>query len=345
MEVRSEPRCWLVLTFGDDRSYAGNLGYDDDPRTVYRYDSDVQNHMRVSTSDVFVIRDRRQLIGVAIVEDIRTSETTKVRQRCPVCSSTTLAERSTIKPRFRCARKHEFDEPTRESAPCTAYEARLGGFVEAVDAVPVAALRAACLRYTAQSSIQELSPDAIRWGLGAVSPEAGALLPPPGQTDTEPLDAGAATEMAELRNSNSEDDVVPHGDERESVNRSIRLRRGQAAFRRNLVARYGARCMVSGCELFDIVEAAHIAPYRGIADNSPVNGLLLRSDLHTLFDLDLLAVEPSSLQVQIHPLAATAGYSDIVGKQLSCAPSRPSRAALQARWECFQRRRASAVGA
>jgi HNH endonuclease len=34
----------------------------------------------------------------------------------------------------------------------------------------------------------------------------------------------------------------------------------------------------------DILEAAHISPYRGEEDNHPENGLLLRADLHTLFD-------------------------------------------------------------
>ncbi len=34
---------WLLLTFGDERQYAGNLGYKDDPARVYRYDSFVPN--------------------------------------------------------------------------------------------------------------------------------------------------------------------------------------------------------------------------------------------------------------------------------------------------------------
>ena len=336
MDERRAGRCWLVLTFGDDRSYAGNLGYQDDLRTLYRYDSDVQNHMRVSRGDVCVIRNRHQLLGVAVVGEIESRQTTKVRQRCPVCGTTTLAERSTVAPRFRCARKHEFDEPRRETASCMAYEAHLVNFVDALDAVPVAALRAACLRYTAQSSIQELEPDGIRWGLGAAAPEAAALLP--GILDHAAASFSADDALADGTGRDTDTDVVPHADERELVTRSIRLRRGQATFRRNLVKRYGAKCQITGCELFDIVEAAHIAPYRGLADNSPVNGLLLRSDLHTLFDLDLLGIDPNTLQACLHPAAIGAGYGYLVGVPLTCIAQKPSPAALAARWEAFQRR-------
>ncbi len=47
--------------------------------------------------------------------------------------------------------------------------------------------------------------------------------------------------------------------------------------------------------------AAHIKAYRGEQDNHPDNGLLLRSDIHTLFDVDLHGIEPEHLQVENHP--------------------------------------------
>lgn len=316
-------RCWLVLTFGDDRSHAGNLGYEDNPNAVYRYDSDVQNHMRVKVGDIFLIRERHALLGVASIGEIRAKDQTKTRQRCPVCGTAKLAERTTSRPRFRCMRGHEFDDPTREEDRCTAYEAEFASFVGAADAVPLSALRAACPRYTSQASIQLIEPDAIRWGLEAVAPNAAALLPVTASAEVVALTADADA---------NDEDLPSHADEREVVNRTIRLRRGQAAFRRALAARYGARCMVSGCELFDIVEAAHIAPYRGAADNATVNGLLLRSDLHTLFDLDLLGVDPQSLQVQFHPFATAAGYTPFAGRILDCGAGRPSASALRARW-------------
>ncbi len=90
-------------------------------------------------------------------------------------------------------------------------------------------------------------------------------------------------------------------------------RPGQAEFRESLRQRYGDWCMITGCPLLEIVEAAHIIPYRMTSDHHPANGLLLRADLHALFDLHLLGIDPESLIVSVHPEARRAGYADLDG--------------------------------
>lgn len=100
--------------------------------------------------------------------------------------------------------------------------------------------------------------------------------------------------------------------------------------------------MISGCTLFDIVEAAHISPFRGDNDNHPDNGLLLRTDLHTLFDLDLIGIEPTKLRIHLHPSIVAHGYKEFEGSVLRChSAGRPSEAALERRWSWFERRVAS----
>jgi hypothetical protein len=92
------------------------------------------------------------------------------------------------------------------------------------------------------------------------------------------------------------------------------------------------------CTVLAVLEAAHIKPYQGEDDSHPENGLLLRSDIHTLFDLDLLGIAPDRLQVQLHPCLAKQ-YGDLTGTTLGCAPDRrPSQKALKLRYEQFQRR-------
>jgi len=86
----------------------------------------------------------------------------------------------------------------------------------------------------------------------------------------------------------------------------------------------------------DVVEAAHIKPYRGIPDNHPANGLLLRADLHTLFDLNLLGIEPGTLVVRIHPSAQAEGYGGFDGVKLKCGEAQPSEVALEHRWKAYQ---------
>ncbi|TXT35565.1 MAG: Uncharacterized protein FD138_1301 [Planctomycetota bacterium] len=128
------------------------------------------------------------------------------------------------------------------------------------------------------------------------------------------------------------------GDRRQMVERQIRERRGQQQFRDALRKRYADRCLVTGCEILAVLEAAHISPYRGEDDNHTDNGLLLRTDIHTLFDLDLLGIEPDQLRVELHP-GLIKEYGNLAGKTLGCARSqRPSKEALKRRYELFQQR-------
>ena len=136
----------------------------------------------------------------------------------------------------------------------------------------------------------------------------------------------------------SREGEITSEDSHETAFRQIRIRRGQQKFRDGLVARYGAKCVVSGCAVLDVLEAAHIQPYCGTPDNRVENGLLLRADLHTLFDLDLLGIQPTPLVVRIHPKLMGSDYAAVANRTLGCGPHRPDADALQARWERFVQR-------
>jgi HNH endonuclease len=134
-----------------------------------------------------------------------------------------------------------------------------------------------------------------------------------------------------------EDDIYDPlpGANREKAWRAIKLRRGREHFRNALFDRYGRRCLVTGCEVVEVLEAAHIDPYRDDHHNHPGNGLVLRADIHTLFDLDLLGVEPETLEVELHPIIASE-YKSVSTKKLGCEDSRrPSREALGRRYRRF----------
>ena len=81
--------------------------------------------------------------------------------------------------------------------------------------------------------------------------------------------------------------------------RAIYQRRGQQQFRDALLAAYNNRCVVTGCPVRDVLEAAHIFPYRGHATNQVNNGLLFRADIHTLFDCGLMGIDPESMAVLV----------------------------------------------
>jgi hypothetical protein len=61
-------------------------------------------------------------------------------------------------------------------------------------------------------------------------------------------------------------------DARERIMASIVRRRGQPAFRRQLLRAYKCKCAISGCGVEATLDAAHIVPYKGPETNYPANG-------------------------------------------------------------------------
>lgn len=129
-------------------------------------------------------------------------------------------------------------------------------------------------------------------------------------------------------------------DSREYSFRAIKARRGQQNFRSKLRNRYGDECMISGCKIVEILEAAHIKPFRNIEDNDEQNGLLLRADIHTLFDLDLIGINPINTEIEIHSLLYDSEYEKLKGKKLRIKSNKkPSQLALKYRWKLFEEKR------
>jgi putative restriction endonuclease len=69
-------------------------------------------------------------------------------------------------------------------------------------------------------------------------------------------------------------------------------RLGQGGFRVIVADSYNRACAVSSSHILHILDAAHIRPYAQGGSHSPTNGLLLRQDIHTLFDRGYLTVTP-----------------------------------------------------
>ena len=112
-------------------------------------------------------------------------------------------------------------------------------------------------------------------------------------------------------------------DARERIVSSIVQRRGQPAFRRKLLAAYNGRCAITGCNVKDVLEAAHIIPYKGKETDHIGNGLLLRADLHTLFDLHLVTIDPAMMCVLVSPKLEGTPYDMCYGKKI-LLPVRPA---------------------
>ena len=113
-------------------------------------------------------------------------------------------------------------------------------------------------------------------------------------------------------------------DTRDRTLRAIYQRRGQQQFRDSLFAAYDGYCMVTGCSVPDVLEAAHIHPYVGSDTNKVDNGLLLRADVHTLFDCGRIAIDPDSMTVLVATELEDSEYGPMRGRRIR-SPQRPSQ--------------------
>jgi putative restriction endonuclease len=108
-----------------------------------------------------------------------------------------------------------------------------------------------------------------------------------------------------------------------------RGRLGQGAFRVLVTDAYERRCAVTGEKTLPVLEAAHIKPYALNGPHRVSNGILLRSDLHRLFDLGYVTVTPA-LRLEVSPRLKAEWqngreYYAHHGQPLSFYPQQPSR--------------------
>jgi transcriptional regulator with XRE-family HTH domain len=130
-------------------------------------------------------------------------------------------------------------------------------------------------------------------------------------------------------------------DERRRFMASSVLRSGQAIFREKLMRAYGGRCAITGCNIAPVLEAAHVIPYCGPQSDRISNGLLLRLDLHALFDAYLLAIDPREMKVRLSDGLRVGDYEILEGRKLRLpedVSSRPSYEALSRHFREFASR-------
>jgi putative restriction endonuclease len=124
----------------------------------------------------------------------------------------------------------------------------------------------------------------------------------------------------------------------------VRPRLGQGLFRADVMNAYGNACALSGEHSLPVLEAAHIKPFSQEGPHEVHNGLLLRSDLHKLFDNGYLTVDERHKAVVSQRLRQDYNngvyyYDNIHGRELrppSNPAQRPAREFLEwHREHCF----------
>lgn len=128
-------------------------------------------------------------------------------------------------------------------------------------------------------------------------------------------------------------------DERTAKEVRQKVREGQRQFRLNLMKAYEGTCAVTGFKTDCVLQAAHILDYRGGHSNLVTNGVLLRSDIHTLFDRSLLAINPETMRIHVARTVPDQIYRDFSGRPLRLPETkrlRPNLDFLRVKYEKFQ---------
>ena len=118
---------------------------------------------------------------------------------------------------------------------------------------------------------------------------------------------------------------------------AILRRRGPRPLRHSLLQAYGNRCAFTGTCVKDLLEVAHVAPFPTGDVNSIDNVILLRTDLHTLWDLNLIAVDPQDMTIHVAKRLHGSVYENLSGRTIVDRRdgSELSKTALLERWELF----------
>lgn len=113
-----------------------------------------------------------------------------------------------------------------------------------------------------------------------------------GYTLDTPVGMALWTELRARLDTTTVPEVAAVGEEqaRYGAPVSIKPRLGQGAFRAEVTDAYSRRCAITGEKTLPALEAGHIRPYAKNGPHEIRNGILLRSDLHNLFDLGYLTV-------------------------------------------------------
>lgn len=131
------------------------------------------------------------------------------------------------------------------------------------------------------------------------------------------LDGLSDAPLPEMVAARSATRATPDSEEtgRRRVLQEVTRRQGQPAFRSRLIIAYAGRCCMTRVADSLALEAAHILQYDGPATNRVSNGLLLRADLHSLFDRLQISID-NQYRVQVGPGLQDPAYRGLHGVRI-----------------------------
>jgi hypothetical protein len=262
----------------------------------------------MKVGDVIALWDRARLIGFSVIERIDETLETREQYRCPneACLRLDMRERLTMSPRFKCGKcAIETENPIIEVSEQESFSASYAaGWVVVDEFIDAQSCRLLTKNPDTQHTIRELEISAF----------------------TQLVQSMPMVRTSPFRKRQSG-----------HVEASVRVRIGQGAFRQKLREKYGDTCAMTGPNHAAVLEAAHLYSYAEYGEHHEDGGLLLRRDLHRLFDVGLIAVNPDQLTLDIHPdILQYAAYADLQGLSLAIGVPKGVVNWLQKHWAEFR---------
>lgn len=117
---------------------------------------------------------------------------------------------------------------------------------------------------------------------------------------------------------------------RNKVNVTITARPSQAKFRKAVLEAGNSVCLLSGTSVKDVLQACHIIQVKDNGSDDVWNGILLRTDLHTLYDKGHFVIHPDGSIAKSDIILADPIYRDTIPDKVDL-PSYVSTDALRIR--------------
>ncbi|MCJ0980939.1 HNH endonuclease [Rhodococcus sp. ARC_M12] len=291
--VSDSARAWLVASKLDYRRLGGGSVYDDVVETHYSWDSNVANSKQIKAGDLIAIWDESELVGFSVIESIDLSRGRKRMGRCPNCANINVARRKKARPRYRCEKCNAtFGTPAYTEKMVDRFRSTHGqAWTVPMPSLGRKDLMKLCVHDYSQNSIRELRSVEFRNAIDEV-----ALGSPMAVVDAA---------VRQIRGGH--------------VERLVRARLGQATFRSRLVLAHGLVCAFTGPAPGPALEAAHLYSYASQGQHRDNGGLLMRRDIHALFDRGLLAVGSDNC-IKVSPqIGSYSAYCALDGAPLRVA--------------------------
>lgn len=269
---------WLLLSNPDEESGRPS-SWENETGSHYVWDSRVPNSRHIKEGDLLALRDYDGLLGISLFDRIEKQDSTAFSARCPRCGRSKIKQRVTKQPKYRCYGDDcgvKFDEPNRIPIEVTSYK----GFYQThwVD----------FSRTLDREKLLELS----NRGQNSIKAIDWAGL-------SKALQSHNGAEDARQLQSLNEDPLFTQSTEIKGGHtlHVVRMRNGQSKFRESLFRLFDSTCFVTGTQPKEVLDAAHLYSYATVHKHLDFGGILLRKDIHTLFDRFFLTINPATGRV------------------------------------------------